>query len=106
MENIAVESEIIFAGIQVNSIATDLVSHRVVGDVSNLVPTERDVMRVIIALDSGITAALYNETLDHDERSVVKIEVRGGTVAVGCGRRIHGVQNRPAAVLRHERDGI
>ena len=106
VEDVAVESEVTFRGVQINPVAPDLIGHVTVGDVADFVPFDRDVMGAVIAVNTFIAAALNHEALDDNVGGVVQIEVCAGAVASCAGARVHGIQNGSTPVLGSKGDGV
>jgi len=106
VKDVAVESEVVFRGVQIDPVAADLIGHGTVSDVTDFVPFDGDVMGAVVTVDAFIAAALNHEALDDDEGRAVQIEVGAGAIAACGGAGVHGVQNGSTTVLSFEGNGV
>jgi hypothetical protein len=106
VEQITVESEVVLARVNVNPIPAVLIGNVPVSDVSHFIPPDRNIVRAVVAVNAFVASALNHKALNDDVRGAVQVEISGGAVAAGPGRRIPRIQNGSTAILRFERDRI
>lgn len=106
VKDISIKGDVVLVGIQVRPGRVLIRRIVPVPDISNLIPLDRDVVRSAIDLNAAEAGILDDKSLDHNKRDMAGVKVSPGAVTTERARRARcRIENRAAAILRHDRNG-